>query len=888
MLHCGSTLNTLTVTCFSEDKMGDRRYLLSTAPSANVRSVEENIGTSNTPQLVLESPAGTRFSTSVPENNSLSQAAFPSPRQSASAALYDSDARASRCIEWNFFKDEGEWKGKSDRANNFRIAKCIKCSKEVRSKRQTMHNHIMKCACISTATRRIYTSNPDSYSTKRDSSNATPFERDCRITNHFSPALKSKKRALLEDQAVRFAVSTNTSFNVLAHPEFNRLLKILNPTATLPGRKALSTTVLNRISLQERREISSVYSSGAYVSLSIDGWKTPTDLKWLGFCNLVRSKKNGEVFIDVTRFEDVTATGETPSVIEEEISYEISTISSIVRGARLTSVISDSHPSNVKAKKELAEKHPDVCFLTCYAHQLNLLAGNVLSHTSTKETVKSAKTIVTFFNTFPKHRAMLQDIMMQQTGKKLEFVVEGDTRWYSHYGMVVSIFRAKESLEVYKQTILPTDPVLQRDTARISIDAIGSISFWSKLGLLSELLRPINIEIGLLETKGACLSDVTQSFGRLWALITSMLNYDAARFAMLHDFLPDMLQRWTWRLNIYYDVDMLVLAHWFDPRVRSAGLLADKITNRAVHDALLSFAKRYCPDIMKVGSLAESSTRTLLRQNFISWINCEEDHAGASATHCPFELWLHNLDFDHYSPLRCVIEVLLSMPATAADLERVWSGTLLTFSARRRRLARGKVLKVIQLKASIEMQRDRERTSAALERAAKNQREDDLRRMISSGGSDASAPPSDDFSIQRSTGTAPLLQSQTPTESTVHGPEVEWDIDNDDDVDAMGQALESIEEFLAAENIEGLVDQFLDEVTTDTVPVFPLTDSQMDALLSDNASSPRTAPGQPALKKRRLPNYRKVTRSLESIFDLSVYKARAEELYSVKLNPISN
>lgn len=40
---------------------------------------------------------------------------------------------------------------------------------------------------------------------------------------------------------------------------------------------------------------------------------------------------------------------------------------------------------------------------------------------------------------------------------------------------------------------------------------------WKKLGLIAELLRPITIEIGIIEARGTSLSDIIQRFGRLWA-----------------------------------------------------------------------------------------------------------------------------------------------------------------------------------------------------------------------------------------------------------------------------------------------------------------------------------------------------------------------------------
>ncbi len=52
----------------------------------------------------------------------------------------------ARSIEWSFFHDEGKFG-----SSKFRKAKCIKCSKVIRSKREKMHNHIIRFPFITSA-----------------------------------------------------------------------------------------------------------------------------------------------------------------------------------------------------------------------------------------------------------------------------------------------------------------------------------------------------------------------------------------------------------------------------------------------------------------------------------------------------------------------------------------------------------------------------------------------------------------------------------------------------------------------------------------------------------------------------------------------------------------
>eukprot|EP00171_Calliarthron_tuberculosum_P005343 IDg5343t1 len=101
--------------------------------------------------------------------------------------------------------------------------------------------------------------------------------------------------------------------------------------------------------------------------------------------------------------------------------------------------------------------------------------------------------------------------MFESCGKVYEFVQEAETRWYSHYGMVLSLFRARQYLEDYKRGVKDEDLILTR-----AIDTIGSTSFWNKLNLVSEILRSLTIEIGICERTNSDLGDDDFSYSHFW------------------------------------------------------------------------------------------------------------------------------------------------------------------------------------------------------------------------------------------------------------------------------------------------------------------------------------------------------------------------------------
>jgi len=90
--------------------------------------------------------------------------------------------------------------------------------------------------------------------------------------------------------------------------------------------------------------------------------------------------------------------------------------------------------------------------------------------------------------------------------------------------MVLVLFKARKYLEKYKNLLNDDDEILNVQIASKSLDTIGSKSFWSKLGLIAEVLRIVTIEIGNTEKRTATLSDVIESFGRIWAYLHNIIT----------------------------------------------------------------------------------------------------------------------------------------------------------------------------------------------------------------------------------------------------------------------------------------------------------------------------------------------------------------------------
>ena len=179
------------------------------------------------------------------------------------------------------------------------------------------------------------------------------------------------------------------------------------------------------------------------------------------------------------------------------------------------------------------------------------MAGNLLISSSTKSSTIRAGNVIKFFHVYPAQLGRLQRVMEEDKGKKYAVIDQSDTRWYYHYRIVLSLFKALQYLEKYKASILNSYPSLKKSACAEDLDTAGSTRFWLRLELILDILRVLIIEIGVTEESVANTSDFIQSFGSVWAFLKRKNEPETNIFSALPRFLEDLLSRMIWSLNIY-------------------------------------------------------------------------------------------------------------------------------------------------------------------------------------------------------------------------------------------------------------------------------------------------------------------------------------------------
>eukprot|EP00171_Calliarthron_tuberculosum_P003004 IDg3004t1 len=304
---------------------------------------------------------------------------------------------------------------------------------------------------------------------------------------------------------------------------------------------------------------------------------------------------------------------------------------------------------------------------------------------------------------------------------------------------------------------------------------------------------------------------------------------------------------------------MLVLAHCLHPGLQFTGLCNTTISKKYVHDILVSFTETYCNYLLiENGEEEREKNMKKLRMDFIEWVQKNEvtDNYGNG-----IDAWNASLHFEPSSILYRVAIHLLSLPAHAADLERIFSRAKLILTSRRTNLGREKVLKSLQLKIGIKCEQKREKKEIE---AIKLKKLEPLRVFRQDYTQEST-------NIMQNS----EVQDVTPQHAT------EEEESHNDDADGEQNAGSMIENMIAFVTAE-LENEYLAslaaemfETETDTEP--EMTDADIANMLS-NLDENNALPEPVPKKRRRLPGYRKVTRHFQDIFDLEVYKKIAAEL----------
>jgi len=122
-----------------------------------------------------------------------------------------------------------------------------------------------------------------------------------------------------------------------------------------------------------------------------------------------------------------------------------------------SNLIINCNSQNIKFffyRKRLAPERRDVFFGPCFAHQANLIVGEIFKESPDLiYASEKAIQIITYFNRSVYFMARLRDEQKIKYNKYLALLLPCATRWNSHYHCYFSLIRTKAALKVCKNLI---------------------------------------------------------------------------------------------------------------------------------------------------------------------------------------------------------------------------------------------------------------------------------------------------------------------------------------------------------------------------------------------------------------------------------------------------
>ncbi|CAB4430177.1 unnamed protein product [Rhizophagus irregularis] len=191
-------------------------------------------------------------------------------------------------------------------------------------------------------------------------------------------------------------------------------------------------------------------------------------------------------------------------------------------------VITDSASSNQAARyvklKRLAPEWRDVFFGPCFAHQANLIVGEIFKESPNLiNASEKAIQIITYLNRSVYFMARLRDEQKIKYNKYLALLLSCATRWNSHYHCYFSLIRTKAALKVLISKYAPEefdqeDEAIYhsgkedetRNNKTLPLDICKTIDndiWWREIKQLEKLLYPFCGVLNKLQAENARLHD---------------------------------------------------------------------------------------------------------------------------------------------------------------------------------------------------------------------------------------------------------------------------------------------------------------------------------------------------------------------------------------------
>ena len=498
-----------------------------------------------------------------------------------------------------------------------------------------------------------------------------------------------------------------------------QFFKRIRPSYRPPSAYKLAHNLLDTISDQVDKENSTIIDKGINLTVLVDGWTDVTNASLVNVAVFAGSPIFLKSIAPGANRHDAELIAKTILDVIEKTPADLKTVTNKSKGQddiqtvqyvderKFRSVVTDQPAVMTAAWKIIECAKPWVHCYGCGAHVINLLAGDIGKIPEISSELDNNRKISVIFRSRSMCKEVLQETTLNKYSKSLNVVLSCKMRWSTDYFMVARNLRLKDAL-----ICACVDPRLTKEMRNSDVktlilsDSDAPGDFWKATERVFHVLKPLKTAIQFCEGDDVPLSVMP----RIWQFIANQLDISLLCMLGFNDVTANAV---TEAVTARRDMNLKAItlaAYVLDPRFHGEGLTESEwsdacevVVSIADHEKLIRSSV--------LGDLAEyrSKSGTVFGSDLV-W------EAALSEVCCDNpSIWWSS--YASTRELSKVASILLSMPATAATIERCNKSYSLAKTKERNRLSRSRASALARLTYNLSIKKAREVKLASTKRS---------------------------------------------------------------------------------------------------------------------------------------------------------------------------
>ena len=406
-------------------------------------------------------------------------------------------------------------------------------------------------------------------------------KRRCLMQSRLPPPIKMPDQEWIDglrERIVAFIVGAGIPFRTIENEQFMYVQEAIDLFLTFreafayacpkierfpqifPGRASLARTYLERLKRKVEFETNELLTTAKTMTLSLDTWTNIGNRIIMG---VVLHLPSGRPVVYAGT--DVTDEGRDASAAKEKIA---NLLSSQQLTGKISAVVTDSASVYVSAKRMLEPEFPEVIFLPCFAHQVNIIISDCMKTILWLDrNVKACIGIVAFFAS-PSRAAILTHTQEALGVTPNRLVKMPRTRWNYACRTLRSVRKNRRTIST--AFIRIADPELKfdiatRSEARKCEEQLKENDFWDSIDKSLHVLDVLAEAQDLLQQDRTPLRMVLPAMKKIHGIFDTA---DESIIAREHSL--EMQKMLTMRMQKSWNVDLLILSTVLDPEYKDS------------------------------------------------------------------------------------------------------------------------------------------------------------------------------------------------------------------------------------------------------------------------------------------------------------------------------